>query len=162
MRWLSPTWVVSASALIAFCASSARLEAQGGAGVGAQTPPPAPPTPTLPRRPAPAPARPTSWWCEVNAQPAAYARLAPEEAARNFFVSQVITRARRPGPEEGKAVERMCRTAFEVAYGSKWELVTARAQQAPTFQAAVTMRAEDMDFGLHRGHAQEFHLSTPE
>jgi hypothetical protein len=98
------------------------------------------------------------WWCEVNALPEPGAQLTPEEATLNFFISQVVARPRRTGPDELKAVERLCRTAFEVQFGGQWQLVTARAQQAATLDAANLGRQADMRLGNHQGHVQDFHI----
>jgi hypothetical protein len=120
--------------------------------------PPPPPQTATPRPPAAAPAQPMRWWCEVNALPEPGAQLPPEEAALNFFISQVVARPRRVGPDELKAVERLCRTAFEVQFGGQWQLVTARAQQAATLDAANLGRQADMRLGNHQGHVRDFHI----
>jgi len=98
------------------------------------------------------------WWCEINALPVPGAQIPPEQAQLNFFVSQVISRPHRHGPDEAKAVERACRTAFDVQFGAQWRLVTARAQQAATLNAAKLDRATDMRTGDHQGHTRDFRI----
>lgn len=52
----------------------------------------------------------TQWWCEINAQPAAALRTAApigvpvtkEDAVQNFFMSQIITRPARNGPDRAE------------------------------------------------------------
>ena len=143
-------------ALIVALATARGALAQGGQPRAAAPAPPAPEAKAA--RPAPAGALPVQWWCEVNAQPARGAQLSLEESTQNFFMSQVIARPPRGGPDERRTVERICRTAFEVTFGSRWELITARAQQAATPQAAQAGRRTDMRLGNHLGHVQDFHI----
>lgn len=136
------------------CAQAVGQPGQVGA-LGVPLPPP--PEAEAPKKPE-APAAPVEWWCEVNAIPAADSVLTPDQASRNFFMSQIIARHARAGPDEQHDVTRLCRTAFEVQFGGLWRLVTARAQRAPTVAAAKLDRQEDLRIGGHEGHVQEFRI----
>jgi len=136
----------------------ARAQAAGQPGQAGQLPPPPPPEPIQkPKKPA-ATAAPVLWWCEVNALPAADSVLTPDQASRNFFVSQVVARPHTVDPDEQHTVSRICRTAFEVQFGGQWRLVTARAQKAPTAEAARLARLQDLRVGNHEGHERTFRI----
>lgn len=144
---------VIAAAVPAVASAQAPQPGQPG-----QEAPPAPPEPIpVPKKPAPTPA-PVHWWCEVNALPAADSVMTPNEESKDFFMSQVIQRPHTVDPEEQHAVTRICRMAFEVQYGAQWRLVTARAEQAATEEAARIGRLEDMRVGNHEGHEQDFRI----
>lgn len=159
-RWrlASLLGLVAAVAAVAAAAPVVALAQAPQPGQPGQVAPPAPPQPlAVPKKPAPTPA-PVHWWCEVNALPAADSVMTPNEEARDFFMSQVIARPHTVDPEEQHTVTRICRMAFEVQYGAQWRLVTARAQQAATEEAARLGRLEDMRVGNHEGHEQDFRI----
>lgn len=127
-------------------------------GQPAQVAPPPPPQPVpVPKKPA-MPAMPVQWWCEVNALPSGDSVLTADEASRDFFMSQVVARPHTVDPDEQHAVTRICRTAFEVQFGARWRLVTARAQQAQTLEAARLARLQDLRIGNHEGHERTFRI----
>jgi hypothetical protein len=143
-RVLAPAAVAGLVGLAALVTAltPARLQAQQAAAR-----PPAPPVYVA-----------KQWWCELYAQPATGAELSQEEANRGFFFSQIM---RRPHARRGEAdeVERRCRASFEVQFGGKWTVVTARAFSAGTSNAAVSARHADMNDATRRGRAQEFRMS---
>jgi hypothetical protein len=141
-------------AVIVFAAAARTASAQAKP---AEIPPPPPDAATPRPKPAGA-AQPVQWWCEINALPDPGAELPPDQVALNYFVSQVISRPRRAGPEEIKTVQRLCRTAFEVQFGGQWQLVTARAQQAATPEAAKLGRLADLRTAKHEGHSRDFRI----
>jgi hypothetical protein len=150
--------VLATAVLGAGLASVARAQAAGqppGGEAAAQLPPPQPIP--VPKKPVPPPT-PLHWWCEINALPAADSILTPDQADRNFFMSQIVERPPRVGPEEEHEVVRICRTAFEVQFGGQWRLVTARAQRALTLDAARLNRLQDLRVGNHEGHEQSFRI----
>ncbi len=134
----------------------ARAQAVGQPGQAGQQLPP--PEPVQKAKKVPATPAPVQWWCEVNALPAGDSLFTADEAARNFFVSQVVTRPHTVDPDEVHTVTRVCRTAFEVQFGGQWRLVTARAQQAPTAEAARLARLQDLRVGNHEGHQRSFRI----
>jgi hypothetical protein len=158
-RFLRPGRAWHALAFAALLAPIA-IRAQGVAQPGqpAQVAPPPPPQPAAaPKKPA-MPAVPIQWWCEVNALPAGDSVFSADEAGRNFFVSQIIARPHTVDPDEPHVVTRICRTAFEVQFGAQWRLVTARAQQAQTVEAARLARLQDLRVGNHEGHERTFRI----
>jgi hypothetical protein len=155
-----PTRLASLVGLLAVIAAVAPVAASAqapGQQPGQAAPPPPPEPIPVPKKPPPTPA-PLHWWCEVNALPASDSAMAPSEQARNFFMSQVIERPHTVDPDELHTVTRICRTAFEVQFGGQWRLVTARAQQAATEEAARLGRLEDIRIGNHEGHEQDFRI----
>jgi hypothetical protein len=153
------TVVAAAFTLIAALTPQAAFtQAAGQPGHPGQAAPPPPQEPIKKPKQVPAARAPVQWWCEVNALPATDSILTPDQAARNFFISQVVARPQTVDPEERHAVTRICRTAFEVQFGGRWRLVTARAQQAQTVEAARLARLQDIRVGNHEGHEQTFRI----
>lgn len=108
----------------------------------------------------PAPVRilpPLQWWCEVYAQVAPGVVLNPAEKDRNIFFSQVFALDRRSRDDEDN-VERRCRTSFEVQFGGRFTLVTARAFSAGTPDEADADRHSDMNTSVRVGHTREFRI----
>ena len=118
------------------------LRAQG------QPPPPAAPKPVP---------RPMQWWCEVYAQPASSVTLTQEEKDHDSFFSQIFERPR-PARDDEESIERRCRTSFEVQFGGRWTLVTARAMSAGTVEQAVSDRVSDENNSVRRGRTRDFRM----
>jgi hypothetical protein len=135
-----------AAILGAVCAMSAPKE--GRAQGQPQTPPP-PPRPVI--------RAPVQWWCEVYAQPASSVTLNQDEKDRNFFFSQIFARSH-PARGDDETIERRCRTSFEVQFGGRWTLVTARAMSAPTLDEAISDRVSDQNNSVRRGHTRDFRM----
>ena len=100
---------------------------------------------------------PLQWWCEVYAQVAPGAVLTPAEKGRNVFFSQVFPLDRRNRDDEDN-VERRCRASFEVQFGGRFTLVTARAFSAVTPDEADAERRSDMNNSVRVGHTREFRI----
>jgi len=134
----------TASVVCVVCAmTTARV-----AGAQGQQPPP----PPQPR------ARPLlQWWCEVYAQPASSVTLTQEERDHDFFFSQIFTRDH-PARDDEETIERRCRTSFEVQFGGRWTLVTARAMSAATLDDAISDRVSDQNNSVRRGHTRDFRM----
>jgi hypothetical protein len=119
---------------------------------GQPQPPPAVPKPP----PAPVP-RPRQWWCEVYAQPASSVALSDDEKSHDSFFSQIFERTR-PARDDEESIERRCRTSFEVQFGGRWTLVTARAMSAGTIEEAVSDRVSDENNSVRRGRTRDFRM----
>lgn len=128
------------------CVASARIaHAQG-------QPQPAPPVGV--QKPVP---HAMQWWCEVYAQPASSVTLTQEEKDHDSFFSQIFERPR-PARDDEESIERRCRTSFEVQFGGRWTLVTARAMSAGTVEQAVSDRVSDENNSVRRGRTRDFRM----
>jgi hypothetical protein len=103
---------------------------------------------------------PTLWWCELSAQPASGAVLTVDEKKQPFFMSQIITIPHPPRTTEDDVAHR-CRMSFVAQFGTRFDVITARAYSALTPDEASHDRALDMSLGPRRGHTREFHMSEP-
>jgi hypothetical protein len=150
-----------AGSLIAVSLAARGVAAQA---VDQRPPPQAAPAGAQARPPVAVPQA-TQWWCEINAQPAAALRTAApigvpatkEDVGQSFFMSQIFSRSARA--DEQKTVDRICRRSFEVQFGMRWDLITGRAQQAPTVEGAKARRDADAHTGAHLGRTQNFRVS---
>lgn len=122
--------------------------------VRAQDKPPTTAPPVAVQKPAP---RAMQWWCEVYAQPATSAALTQDERDHDFFVSQIFERTHSSRDDED-TVERRCRTSFEVQFGARWTLVTARAMSAANHEDAVSERVSDENNSVRRGRTRDFRM----
>ena len=128
------------------CVASARIaHAQG-------QPQPAPPVGV--QKPVP---HAMQWWCEVYAQPASSASLTQDERDHDWFFSQIFERSH-PARDDADAIERRCRTSFEVQFGGRWTLVTARAMSAGSRDDAASARVLDENNSIRRGRTRDFRM----
>jgi hypothetical protein len=97
------------------------------------------------------------WWCEVYAQPATSAALTQDERDHDYFFSQIFERTRSLRDDED-TIARRCRTSFEVQFGARWTLVTARAMSATNHEDAVTFRVSDENNPVRRGRTRDFRM----
>jgi hypothetical protein len=116
-------------------------------------PPPGPPN-AVPPKPIP---RPLQWWCEVYAQPASSATLTQDERGHDYFFSQIFEKPH-PQRDDEDTVERRCRTSFEVQFGGRWTLVSARAMSAPSRDRAESDRTTDENNPVDRGRTRDFRM----
>jgi hypothetical protein len=103
---------------------------------------------------------PTQWWCEVSTQAASGAVLTGEEKNHPFFMSQIIAIPRPVRTTEDDVAHR-CRASFVVQFGTRFDVITARAYSALTPDEASHDRLLDMNVGARRDHTKEFHMSEP-
>jgi len=122
--------------------------------VRAQDQPPKPGPPVGVQKPVP---RAMQWWCEVYAQPASSATLTQDERDHDFFFSQVFEKSHSSRDDED-TIERRCRTSFEVQFGGRWTLVTARAMSAQHREDAVSDRVSDENNPVRRGRTRDFRM----
>lgn len=122
--------------------------------VQAQNPPPKPAPPVGVQKPVP---RAMQWWCEVYAQPASSATLTQDERDHDYFFSQIFERTHSSRDDE-ETIERRCRTSFEVQFGARWTLVTARAMSAPNHEDAISDRVSDENNPVRRGRTRDFRM----
>jgi hypothetical protein len=115
---------------------------------------PKPAPPPAVQKPAP---RAMQWWCEVYAQPATSATLTPDERDHDYFFSQIFERSH-PTRDDEDNIERRCRTSFEVQFGARWTLVTARAMSAPNHDDAESDRVSDENNPVRRGRTRDFRM----
>jgi hypothetical protein len=139
---------------IALCASAVLLAQASIAGTADGQQDKAPPKP-MPKAPFP-----TQWWCELSAQPASGVVLTVEEKNQPFFMSQIITIPHPPRTTEDDVAHR-CRVSFVAQFGTRFDVITARAYSALTPDEASHDRLLDMNLGPRRGHTKEFHMSEP-
>jgi hypothetical protein len=139
---------------LAFCASALFLAQASIADTAHGQQEKAPPKP-VPKAPPP-----TQWWCELSAQPASGVLLTAEEKDHPFFISQVIT-IPRPLRTTEDDIERRCRVSFAAQFGTRFDVITARAYFAITSDEADHDRLLDMGMGVRHGHTKEFRMSEP-
>lgn len=120
----------------------------------AQDQPPKPAPQVGVQKPVP---RAMQWWCEVYAQPASSATLTQDERDHGFFFSQVFEKSHSSRDDED-TIERRCRTSFEVQFGARWTLVTARAMSAQNREDAVSDRVSDENNPVRRGRTRDFRM----
>ena len=101
--------------------------------------------------------RPKQWWCEVFAQPASSASLTQDERDHDYFFSQIFEKPH-PTRDDEDLIERRCRASFEVQFGTRWTLVTARALSAGTRDEAVSERVTDEGNPVRRGRTRDFRI----
>jgi hypothetical protein len=135
--------LLTAAFLGVVCAMTGAREAH------AQAQPNTPPPPVV--------RAPVQWWCEVYAQPASSVILNEDEKDHNFFFSQIFPRSH-PARDDVETVERRCRTSFEVQFGARWTLVSARAMSAPNVDEATSDRVSDRNISMRRGHTRDFRM----
>jgi hypothetical protein len=113
-------------------------------------------------KPKPVPKAPgaTQWWCEVSAQPASGVVLTQEERDHTFFISQIITVAH-PIRTTEEEIQRRCRTSFQVQFGTRFDVITARVYFAATPDEADNDRHLDMSIGVRRNHTRDFRMPQP-
>ena len=114
------------------------------------------PQPAAPGVQKPVP-RTKQWWCEVFAQPASSATLTQDERDHDYFFSQIFEKTH-PTREDEDLIERRCRTSFEVQFGSRWTLVSARALSAGNRDEAVSERVTDENNPVRRGRTRDFRI----
>jgi hypothetical protein len=141
IRNLAAAAVVGVACLLSAPAAHAQDQPQPAPPVGVQKPVP----------------RPKQWWCEVYAQPASSASLTQDERDHDFFFSQVFEKTH-PTREDEDMIERRCRTSFEVQFGTRWTLVTARALSAAKRDEAVSERVTDENNPVRRGRTRDFRI----
>jgi hypothetical protein len=111
-------------------------------------------------KPVPKAPGPTQWWCEVSAQAASGVMLTGDEQNHPFFMSQIIT-IPRPVRTTDDDIEHRCRASFLVQFGTRFDVITARAYSATTPDEADHDRLLDMSMGARRDHTKEFRMSEP-